>query len=152
MYYYNNKWYVLFVCCLQELGYSSCGSSNMTGRAASFIIIIRNGACLNCFTLLCFSSDVSLNEGACVLRLAVVGFLQLCLLVRIISDKPEHRAAGVVQNILTNKQSSLRFCENGNNVFAALFGYQSNILFISAVAYVSEALKNFLLGNIRCNY
>ncbi len=80
----------------------------MTGRAALItgqpwlscfiILIIRYDACLNCFTVLCFSSDVSLNEGACVLRVAVFGFLQLCLLVRIISDKPEQRAAGAVQN------------------------------------------------------
>lgn len=78
--------------------------------------------------MLCFSSDVSLNEGACVISVAVVGFLQLCLLVLILSDKLEQQVLFETQNILTNKQSALRFCKDGNNVFAALFGYRSNIL------------------------
>lgn len=48
--------------------------------------------------MLCFSSNVSLNEEARVSVTVAVFFLQLCLLVRI-SDGPEQHAAGAVQNI-----------------------------------------------------
>lgn len=134
MYYCTLSVCLLFICLFYTVG---SWSSN-----CEWAMLLRDVYLTSFYTVAYFQRCLFKWASRACVSVTLPGFLQLCLLVRIISDGAEQCAAGAFQNnntILT-KQTALRYCKDASNSVLRPQHFYSH--------YAIGAVKNFLVGNI----